>query len=1115
LATALVGSSGVGAPSRESPPDFHRSPANPLATGPGGRQYEAIRRFHSLGYYLASWDFPLRYMQGFVMINLFTTSVLICVMALLAWLYRQCDDLRFREYLGLIEWQYDLNAAFIPTILILIVWAVAAVLCTCLDKLLRGKAAAFGEKGLARALLDGILLFVISACVYFLASMIASGIVNLINPELPHKLSWIGVGAGVCVVWLALFAAYQHWLRTTRDLIPGVRRQELRDWLRLTNRVFFYLFIASLPLGIVLLFSNGTISLASSSGFAGKSGEVKIDSNMWTTIIFPILIALVPLVRPDRLIRSAERPTQAWQSGLVRLTVSAAILGVPLIIFGFLANENVSRFADRRAPEFLVEDIRDWPRFEKWLASDEFRLLLQLPPPSGSQADPYAIQLAELESSTRSQDWIKDKRASYNQLIEGIPFLDHRNTKPSHPLLEAEATWARWNLFRDLAIVVGEMCNPAVGSYREFASVWDRERSLRQEIVGFLNRDLLQSDSLIEALEPIARSRMPAQDSTLTARVDAKDDALDKLIEARIAAGMSEGDTLKDAYAAAQVSGTPKTPLDKRVLNRLLLDAVFPEHFNERASILRVLLVENDQWTRGACFFIFLAVALVSGGILDLNRASLHWFYREKLQDAFLPRLSETRVLERYGKLASKAGESPAVTPPSVSPRAAEEELRLSEMRGYEIGAPYPLIVTTRRFVGRSNTPHRGGRGPFLLSPLFVGSTEREPRFDPTRSTDTSRLTAGSAEQDPRAMLSSYVEAEPSLVPTSHYMGGNLDLASAIAISGGAVSPVGTSNPFLLTLMLFLNLRLGQWLPNPTRRRFGKPRRRDQSDRFLANSLLGEVAASVCRNAEDRRYCLLTDGGHYENLGIEPLLDRRSDLILALDATEDPQYDFEDLARVFRRARVDDGIRIERLVLPERRQAAAGDDQTDVDRVMLDQLRPKESYRTAGFFRFFETRTDQPIDLPNDWFSDQHFLVAKIKYPKLTLFDRSSRKVIDEPAKDGYLVYFKSTLTGDEPLDLIKFKEIEPIFPHHPTSIQFYDQMRVESYRQLGEHMMDSFLASGTVPEADEGEGSPAIRNKYGIDWAEREEAAPGESINELLFKRIDKYFRKWRIAKK
>ncbi len=62
----------------------------------------------------------------------------------------------------------------------------------------------------------------------------------------------------------------------------------------------------------------------------------------------------------------------------------------------------------------------------------------------------------------------------------------------------------------------------------------------------------------------------------------------------------------------------------------------------------------------------------------------------------------------------------------------------------------------------------------------------------------------------------------------------------------------------------------------------------------------------------------------------------------------------------------------------------------------------------------------------------------------------------DPERTDGWLVYFKSSLTGDEPEDVQQYRVNHPVFPHEPTSNQFFTESQFESYRRLGEHVVDS-----------------------------------------------------------
>src|SRR5207253_6009629 len=72
--------------------------------------------------------------------------------------------------------------------------------------------------------------------------------------------------------------------------------------------------------------------------------------------------------------------------------------------------------------------------------------------------------------------------------------------------------------------------------------------------------------------------------------------------------------------------------------------------------------------------------------------------------------------------------------------------------------------------------------------------------------------------------------------------------------------------------------------------------------------------------------------------------------------------------------------------------------------------------------------------------SAQHAVIGTIHYNGYAGSDK------------GAILYFKPTLTGDEPPDVVEYQTRNRAFPHESTGDQFYDEAQWESYRRLGEH---------------------------------------------------------------
>ncbi len=239
-----------------------------------------------------------------------------------------------------------------------------------------------------------------------------------------------------------------------------------------------------------------------------------------------------------------------------------------------------------------------------------------------------------------------------------------------------------------------------------------------------------------------------------------------------------------------------------------------------------------------------------------------------------------------------------------------------------------------------------------------------------------------------------------------------LTLARAISISGAAVDPNMSfyqSAPLTALLTIF-NARLGYWIENPDRDVVGA---RDpwsaQSPRYgglLEDELLG-------RTDGQGKFVHLSDGGHFENLGVYELIRRRARYIVSIDAAEDPTASDENLSALIRLVRSDFGVRIQ-----------------------------------------LDTR---PIRVGEGKLSLSHVVVGKIRYDDL-----------DHGHLPGVLIYVKTSLTGDEPADVQNYSETHAHFPHQKTDLrQAFDESQFESYSALGDHIARAVFGDA-VEELDD-----------------------------------------------
>lgn len=147
-------------------------------------------------------------------------------------------------------------------------------------------------------------------------------------------------------------------------------------------------------------------------------------------------------------------------------------------------------------------------------------------------------------------------------------------------------------------------------------------------------------------------------------------------------------------------------------------------------------------------------------------------------------------------------------------------------------------------------------------------------------------------------------------------------IAGAATASGAAFnSLMGAKSielgPAVTFLMAAFNLRLGLWLPHPTR-----SHAQTLHDRRLAGlPFLKEMFGWARSRGSDVH---LSDGAHFENLAIYELVRRHCRVIVATDCGMDPEVAFDDFGVMVRRVREDFGIEIRIDLSPLRPDPATG-----------------------------------------------------------------------------------------------------------------------------------------------------------------------------------------------
>ncbi|MFL5336745.1 MAG: hypothetical protein ACJ8H8_27110, partial [Geminicoccaceae bacterium] len=357
-----------------------------------------------------------------------------------------------------------------------------------------------------------------------------------------------------------------------------------------------------------------------------------------------------------------------------------------------------------------------------------------------------------------------------------------------------------------------------------------------------------------------------------------------------------------------------------------------------------------DWAALAAASVLSLAVLGLAWLCIDPNATSLHGFYRDRLADAFL-------------------GDARGINAPGATPTETPRLLGMSGLLPERTRGPFPILNATVNGAPSKDMARRGRRGePFTITPLQAGNVT----LDYCRTAELEK-------------------AAP-----------DFDIAAAIALSGAALSPNAGSTSgswFSVFLKGLLNVRTGRWLPAPEVAKNGTRPGSPSPEQFFLE------VTGIRRTTEHDRWVFVSDGGHFENLGLLSLLHRRCDLILVVDSEADPQMRCNGLAVVTRLARLDLGAEIE----------------IDVSPLRLDAQGYTRAHIVEGCVRYAAT---DPI----------------------------------RPSGVARLIYVKSSVNGDEAVDIAEYRSRHPAFPQETTADQFFSEEQFEAYRALGVHMGQAAL---------------------------------------------------------
>ncbi len=441
------------------------------------------------------------------------------------------------------------------------------------------------------------------------------------------------------------------------------------------------------------------------------------------------------------------------------------------------------------------------------------------------------------------------------------------------------------------------------------------------------------------------------------------------------------------------------------------------------------------SWTRGTAGWLIVAVCLgiiVAAWSLGANATSLHYFYKRQLANAYFVGRDGTGATAEF---------------------PWDHNYDLSELAG-AAGFPDLVICAAANLTDPHMNPPGRNASSFTFSPTEVGGPQ--VGYSP-------------------ACLYSVVAGRDATLPAAMAVSGAAFAPTMGKMTEGSVR----------LLLFLMNLRLGLWLPSPeTMGQAGEAVRRKQeadaapkeaegspedaqddafgaaseevdaaseevdadSEEADADSEAAKRAVLVadgrarkdrlgsfwremrghhprlgCRGEDHPNRLYVTDGGHWENLGLVELLRRGCTEIYCFDASGDDVDSFFTLGEAIALARTELGVEID--IDPREMAPRGGSPQPESKRAKRRAVKgdPGDGKEEA------EPRKSER--------SPAVCVGGTFTYPN---------------GVQGKLVVAKLAVTDAMPWDVRAYADADDKFPTHSTSEQLYTDKRFEAYRALG-----------------------------------------------------------------